>query len=218
MLRMFRPEVQALKKVFHSLPYALYSITVSNPYEEIVYIINTFFEINKENFEILSFGNQETNSDYCEEKKMLKETLISIKCKPKISTPLDEVFKHYCGDFKNNENQEKLFNQFKENFNKAIEKDEMERDALLFDIYIREFNYVDHEGKKFKINLVEFNYISKIRTNLFKIVYEKMKELFIYKIKNLKNSEQYKINYDGEVFEEVRIQCLLPFILINKNN
>ena len=49
MLRMFRPEVQALKKVFHSLPYALYSITVSNPYEEIVYIINTFFEINKEN-------------------------------------------------------------------------------------------------------------------------------------------------------------------------
>ena len=48
---------------------------------------------------------------------MLKETLISINCKPKISTPLDEVFKHYCGDFKNNENQEKLFNQFKENFN-----------------------------------------------------------------------------------------------------
>jgi hypothetical protein len=220
MSRIFRDDILAIKKLFPFVPFSFRSITTVNSYEEILHIIKTFFEINKDHFEILSFGERETDLVYCEE-QMLNETTITVKCNP-ISKPLDEDFIKFCGEYKNNENQEKNFNQYKEDYNKAIEKDDMGRNALEFHMYIREFSFINAGGEKSTVNIVEFNYITKLRTKLFEIMYKKMKgifeisrDLFISKMsisENLTSDEQYKISYDGELFEDVRIQCLIPFM------
>jgi len=205
-------DVLAIKNIFPFIPYCLRSFTTVNSYEEIIHIINTFFEINQDYFEILTFGKRKTDTHYYEKDKILVETTIEVKCKPIIDGPLDEFFIQYCG-----ENKDELLNQYKEAFNKALQEDELERNALEFHIYIRECTFICG-GKESTVNLVEFNYITKIKTKLFDNAYKKMKEIFSaaeqenkYKIL-MPNKEQYKINYSGEPFEEVRIKCLLPFI------
>jgi len=210
MTSLFSKDILEIKKIFPLVPYFIRSFKTVNSYEEIIHIIKTYFEINKDYFEIKSFGERETDYLYCEKDKKLVETTIEVKCNPIVIGSLDEVFIHYCGDYKNDENKEKLFNQYKEDFIKTIKKDDIGRDALEFHIYIREVSFIDDKGEKNTVNFITFNYMTKIKTNLFKITYNKMREIF--NTNNINNIEQYKINFSGELFEEERIQCLIPFM------
>ena len=215
MSSLFSKEIQTIKKVFPLVHYCIRSIPTTNSYEKIIHIINKFFEINSDYFEILLFSERTTDLHYCEKDKLLVETTIEVKCKPIINKPLDDVFIQYCGDYKNDENLEKKFNQYKEDYNRTIQYDDLDRNALEFHIYIREFSFINEAGENITKYFVDFNYITKIRTKLFEVTYKKMKEIFNISDltpENLNNVELYKINYDGELFEEVRIHCLMPFM------
>lgn len=216
MASLFSNEVMNIKKIFPHTIYCLRSISTMSSYKEIIYVINTFFEINKNYFEILTTEERITCPHYCEKEKMLVETTISVKCKPVVTEPLDNTFIQYCGEYQNSESKTKMFNQYKENYYKTIEKDDLDRNALEFHIYIREFSYIKDDGETITEYFVDFNYITKIRTKLFEITYRKLREIFdILKtttVELLNNTEQYQINYEGELFEEERIHCLAPFM------
>lgn len=215
-------DIMEIKNIFPLLHYCLYTLPIYNSYEDSIYIVKKFFEANNEYFDIQYFGEKQIDQFYCEKNKILTETVMTIKCKPIIIEPLDGLFMLYCGNYKNNKDLEIKFNQYKENYYSAIEKDNLNRNALELDLYIREFKFIDNSGEYITKLTIELNYKTKIRTKLFNIMYRKLKDLFdnakiaekfdINIPEHLSDIKQYKIDYKGEVFEELRIECLIPFM------
>lgn len=173
-------ELIAVKELFHLTGInAFMSVTTYLPYEDIFNTISTFFEKNKEHYEILSIDDKIIDSEYCKKDKMRAETRITITCKPYSKPIIDK--------------QLQKINNYKEAA--AIERS----DDFKFYIYINEFNYINNEGDHIAINFVEFNYYTITKTDLFKIAYNKMKKIFSNDIPSLVDC---KINYEGEIFRD----------------